>query len=134
MIYTYQYRKICPLQAGKRRVSLWKNSSLVPWKNMSFHLQNFYYSIIQRRPLLLISEQSPYLARNISKAKELVLLLRCGDRNTCVSALSYYYKSIRDNVTRWCRGGWWTLGWRCSVERCGGGIVIDGGLHWIFHR
>ena len=23
------------------------------------------------------------------------------------------------------------LGWRRSVERCGGGIVIDGGLHWL---
>ena len=23
------------------------------------------------------------------------------------------------------------LRWRCSLERCGGGIVIDGDLHWI---
>ena len=25
----------------------------------------------------------------------------------------------------------YSMGWRSSLARCGGGIVIDGGLHWL---
>lgn len=37
---------------------------------------------------------------------------------------------MRDNITSGMHEDG-HLGWRCSLERCGGGIVIDGGLHWI---
>eukprot|EP00957_Ditylum_brightwellii_P201299 15325012-Ditylum_brightwellii.AAC.1 len=88
--------------------------------------RSIYETSTQSKGLLLISEQSPYW-QEIAKAKELVA---CGEIGTLVSASSYYYESMRDNVTSGVEedGG---LGWRCSVERCGGGIVIDGGLHWI---
>ncbi|KAI2492093.1 oxidoreductase [Fragilaria crotonensis] len=36
---------------------------------------------------------------------------------------------MRINLTSGTDGG--GLGWRCSVEKAGGGLVIDGGLHWI---
>jgi UDP-N-acetyl-2-amino-2-deoxyglucuronate dehydrogenase len=49
-----------------------------------------------------------------------------------VSAAAYYYESMRDNVTSGSvdaeSGG---LGWRGSLKRAGGGVAIDGGLHWI---
>ena len=76
--------------------------------------------------LLIVAEQSPYW-QEIVKAKA---LLEEGKIGRLVSAASYYYESMRDNVTSGldADGG---LGWRCSLKRCGGGIVIDGGLHWM---
>lgn len=76
--------------------------------------------------LLIVAEQSPYW-QEIVKAKELLTANKIG---SLVSASSYYYESMRDNVTSGLdeNGG---LGWRCSLERCGGGVVIDGGLHWM---
>ena len=47
-----------------------------------------------------------------------------------MSAASYYFESMRDNVTSGVDAGG-GLGWRCSLVRAGGGIVVDGGLHWI---
>ena len=76
--------------------------------------------------MLIISEQSPYW-QEVSKAKE---LLQEGAIGTVISAAAYYYESMRDNITSGtdAAGG---LGWRTSLKRAGGGIVIDGGLHWL---
>lgn len=48
-----------------------------------------------------------------------------------VTAASYYYESMKDNVTSGSVEEGGGLGWRASIERAGGGIIIDGGLHWI---
>jgi UDP-N-acetyl-2-amino-2-deoxyglucuronate dehydrogenase len=76
--------------------------------------------------MLVVAEQSPYW-EEVVLAKSLLKENAIGQ---LVSASSYYYESMRDNVTSGtdADGG---LGWRCSLERCGGGIVIDGGLHWL---
>ena len=80
----------------------------------------------QSTGMLIISEQSPYW-QEVAKAKE---LLQAGAIGTLISAAAYYYESMRDNITSGtdAAGG---LGWRASLERAGGGIVIDGGLHWL---
>jgi predicted dehydrogenase len=77
--------------------------------------------------MLIVSEQSPYW-QEIVKAKE---LLEEGAIGTLVSAASYYYESMRDNVTSGIDPTTGGLGWRTSLKRCGGGVVIDGGLHWL---
>ena len=76
--------------------------------------------------MLVVAEQSPHW-QEIVRAKELIAAGAIGD---VLSAASYYYESMRDNVTSGvdADGG---LGWRCSLARAGGGIVIDGGLHWL---
>jgi len=78
------------------------------------------------RGMLIISEQSPYW-QEVAKARS---LLEEGAIGTLISAASYYYESMRDNVTSGldAAGG---LGWRTSLKRAGGGVVVDGGLHWI---
>jgi UDP-N-acetyl-2-amino-2-deoxyglucuronate dehydrogenase len=48
-----------------------------------------------------------------------------------LSASSYYYESMRTNLTSGTSEVDGGLGWRCSLEKAGGGIVLDGGLHWI---
>ena len=75
---------------------------------------------------LIISEQSPYW-EEIALARKMCEEGRLG---TLIGAASYYYESMRDNTTSGTdeSGG---LGWRASVARAGGGIVVDGGLHWI---
>ena len=80
----------------------------------------------QSKGMLIISEQSPYW-QEVAKAKE---LLQGGAIGTLISAAAYYYESMRDNITSGtdASGG---LGWRTSLKRAGGGIVIDGGLHWL---
>ena len=80
----------------------------------------------QSEGMLIISEQSPYW-QEVAKAKT---LLQEGAIGTVISAAAYYYESMRDNVTSGtdAAGG---LGWRTSLKRAGGGIVIDGGLHWL---
>ena len=82
----------------------------------------------QSKGFLLIAEQSPYW-QEIEKAKEM-LSSKENAIGSLITAASYYYESMRDNVTSGLTddGG---LGWRCSLKKCGGGIVIDGGLHWI---
>ena len=77
--------------------------------------------------MLIVAEQSPFW-------EEIVLaktMIQNGEIGTIVSAASYFYESMRDNLTSGVdelHGG---LGWRCSLEKAGGGLVIDGGLHWI---
>ena len=80
----------------------------------------------QSEGMLIISEQSPYW-QEVAKAKT---LLQEGAIGTVISAAAYYYESMRDNITSGtdAAGG---LGWRTSLKRAGGGIVIDGGLHWL---
>ena len=80
----------------------------------------------QSEGMLIISEQSPYW-QEVAKAKT---LLQEGAIGTLISAAAFYYESMRDNVTSGtdASGG---LGWRTSLKRAGGGIVIDGGLHWL---
>ena len=93
---------------------------------------------IQYQHRLIIAEQSPYwpavraataLLRRQGKAEEEEEQV-IGDR--IIAVASYYYESMRDNITS---GSVETttgnLGWRGSLQRAGGGILIDGGLHWI---
>jgi predicted dehydrogenase len=81
----------------------------------------------QRR--LIVAEQSPYWPA-VVKAQS--LLYEEQAIGSILSIASYYYESMRDNVTSGsidaATGG---LGWRGSLQRAGGGIAIDGGLHWI---
>jgi len=76
--------------------------------------------------MFIVAEQSPYW-QEVIMAKQLLKEKILGQ---LVSASSYYYESMRDNKTSGtdADGG---MGWRCSLERCGGGVVIDGGLHWL---
>jgi UDP-N-acetyl-2-amino-2-deoxyglucuronate dehydrogenase len=78
--------------------------------------------------MLIVAEQSPYWQEVVLAKK----LIRDGAVGTVITAASYYYESMRDNVTSGdvdsSTGG---LGWRGSLERAGGGIMMDGGLHWI---
>lgn len=76
--------------------------------------------------LLIVAEQSPYW-QEVALAKKLITE---GAIGSVVSAAAYYFESMRDNVTSGLDAGG-GLGWRCSLARAGGGIVIDGGLHWI---
>jgi predicted dehydrogenase len=79
------------------------------------------------RGMLIVAEQSPYW-------EEIVLaqqLIRRGDIGTVISAASYFYESLRTCLTSGIDETDGGLGWRRSVKRAGGGIVIDGGLHWI---
>jgi hypothetical protein len=77
--------------------------------------------------MLIIAEQSPYwesvaLARN---------MIADGAIGRVVTAAAYYYESMRDNITSGSVDEAGDLGWRGSIARAGGGIAIDGGLHWI---
>ena len=78
--------------------------------------------------MLIIAEQSPHW-EEVVRAKELIANGAIGQ---IVTAAAYYYESMRDNITSGSvdasTGG---LGWRGSLARAGGGITIDGGLHWI---
>ncbi|GKY90603.1 hypothetical protein MPSEU_000033900 [Mayamaea pseudoterrestris] len=80
-----------------------------------------------KAPMLVIAEQSPYW-QEVQLAKRLI------DENaigTIVTAASYYYESMRTNATSGDVDESGGLGWRGSLARAGGGITIDGGLHWI---
>ena len=78
-------------------------------------------------PMLIIAEQSPYW-QEVALARTLVA---DGAIGHIVTAASYYYESMRDNVTSGSVDESGGLGWRGSIARAGGGIAIDGGLHWI---
>jgi len=108
------------LDAGKHVVL---EKPLAPSLKSCHELQK---TSLKSQGMLIVAEQSPYW-QEIKKAKECIEMGKIGD---LVSAASYYYESMRDNVTSGldADGG---LGWRCSLDRCGGGIVIDGGLHWM---
>jgi predicted dehydrogenase len=78
---------------------------------------------------LFIAEQSPYWPA-VQKAQSLIHTDKA--IGEIISIASYYYESMRDNVTSGsidAHTG--SLGWRGSLQRAGGGIAIDGGLHWI---
>ena len=72
------------------------------------------------RGMLIAAEQSPHWEEVVAARK----LIAQGAIGNVVAAAAYYYESMRDNAL----GG---LGWRRSVARAGGGVVIDGGLHWL---
>jgi predicted dehydrogenase len=76
---------------------------------------------------LVIAEQSPYW-QEVVLAKTLITQ---GAIGKVVTAAAYYYESMHDNVTSGSVEEGGGLGWRGSLARAGGGIVIDGGLHWI---
>ena len=77
---------------------------------------------------LIVAEQSPYW-EEVVLAKDLIQ--RQNAIGTVVSAAAYYYESMRDNVTSGSVDAAGGLGWRGSLARAGGGIALDGGLHWI---
>ena len=88
--------------------------------------------------MLMVAEQSPYWPA-VVHAQKLLSCKNCPIGDTIVTAASYYYESMRDNITSGTtnatndnndsKGS--ILGWRASVARAGGGIALDGGLHWI---
>jgi predicted dehydrogenase len=84
-------------------------------------------SLDQHKGRLYIAEQSPYWP-GVARAKEMV---RQGAIGTLVSAAAYYYESMRDNITSGSVEDGGGLGWRGSIARAGGGIAMDGGLHWL---
>jgi UDP-N-acetyl-2-amino-2-deoxyglucuronate dehydrogenase len=77
--------------------------------------------------MLIIAEQSPYW-QEVALARQLIA---GGAIGPIVTAAAYYYESMRDNVTSGSVAESGGLGWRGSMARAGGGIAIDGGLHWI---
>ena len=77
--------------------------------------------------MLIVAEQSPFW-EEIALAKTLV---QRGEIGTILSAASYFYESMRCNLTSGMDENNGGLGWRCSLDKAGGGIVLDGGLHWI---
>jgi len=78
--------------------------------------------------MLVIAEQSPYW-QEVALARKLITEDQAIGH--IVTAAAYYYESMRDNVTSGSVDESGGLGWRGSLERAGGGIAIDGGLHWI---
>lgn len=77
--------------------------------------------------MLIIAEQSPYWEEVVLAKK----LIQNNEIGTVLTASSYYYESMKNNVTSGSVEDSGGLGWRGSLKRAGGGIVIDGGLHWI---
>ena len=77
--------------------------------------------------MLVMAEQSPYW-QEVVRAKQMIAE---GDIGMVVTAAAYYYESMRDNVTSGSVNATGGLGWRGSLARAGGGIAMDGGLHWI---
>ena len=85
------------------------------------------HATIQYQSRLIIAEQSPYWPAVIMTQS---LISQIG--NQIISIASYYYESMRDNVTSGSvEATTGNLGWRGSIQRSGGGIMMDGGLHWI---
>jgi predicted dehydrogenase len=78
---------------------------------------------------LIVAEQSPFWPAVLQAQS---LLYEVEAIGAVISIASYYYESMRDNVTSGsvdtATGG---LGWRGLLSRAGGGIAMDGGLHWI---
>eukprot|EP00937_MAST-01D_sp_MAST-1D-sp2_P000900 g900.t1 len=81
---------------------------------------------------LFVAENSAFWAEVVT-AKELIDKGCIGD---VVSVAAHYYESLAATPF----GGSdadaaamdpYNLGWRGSLKRCGGGITIDGGLHWL---
>jgi predicted dehydrogenase len=83
--------------------------------------------LAQKGSMLVIAEQSPYW-QEVVQAKKMIAE---GAIGMVVTAAAYYYESMRDNVTSGSVDSSGGLGWRGSLARAGGGIAIDGGLHWI---
>ena len=79
-------------------------------------------------PMLIVAEQSPYW-QEVALARTMIAN---GAIGRVVTAAAYYYESMRDNITSGSvDSATGNLGWRGSLARAGGGIAIDGGLHWI---
>jgi predicted dehydrogenase len=114
--------------------SLWENdhTMIVLEKPIAITKQactNLLHASIQYQHRLMIAEQSPYWPAVVTTKQ---LIHEQNQIGTIISIASYYYESMRDNVTSGsvddtCGA----LGWRGSIGRSGGGIIIDGGLHWI---
>mmetsp|Transcript_32444 Transcript_32444/g.78780 ORF Transcript_32444/g.78780 Transcript_32444/m.78780 type:complete len:406 (-) Transcript_32444:204-1421(-) len=77
--------------------------------------------------MLIVAEQSPYW-ESVALARQMIANGKIG---RIVTASAYYYESMRDNITSGSVDSTGGLGWRGSIKRAGGGIAIDGGLHWI---
>jgi predicted dehydrogenase len=78
--------------------------------------------------MLIVAEQSPYW-ESVALARQLIA---DGAIGRVVTGAAYYYESMRDNITSGSvDANTGNLGWRGSIARAGGGIAIDGGLHWI---
>lgn len=78
--------------------------------------------------MLIVAEQSPYW-QEVALARTMIAQ---GAIGRIVTAAAYYYESMRDNITSGSvDAATGNLGWRASLARAGGGIAMDGGLHWI---
>ncbi|GKY90632.1 hypothetical protein MPSEU_000036700 [Mayamaea pseudoterrestris] len=72
--------------------------------------------------MMVITEQSPHF-EEVDEAKRLI---KEGAIGHVITAASYYYQTAKGSYDL--TGG---LGWRSQKGQMGGGITIDGGLHWI---
>ena len=81
--------------------------------------------------LLVVSEQSPHWPE-VAKAAQLISDGKIGE---VVGATADYYESMSRTPFGGSEAGAaddpFDLGWRRSVARSGGGVVLDGGLHWL---
>jgi predicted dehydrogenase len=78
--------------------------------------------------MLVMAEQSPHWPEVVLARQWIHDEAAIG---TVLSASAYYYESMRTNTTSGDTTSGGALGWRGSLARAGGGIVLDGGLHWI---
>jgi predicted dehydrogenase len=92
--------------------------------------QRLLAAAVERKTAFFVAEQSAYWPE-VMRARELIAKGTIGD---VVSVHAHYYESLVDTPF----GGAdrsekdpCNLGWRASLSRAGGGIVIDGGLHWL---
>jgi predicted dehydrogenase len=93
-------------------------------------IEQLHIATIQYQYRLIIAEQSPYWPA-LRKAHQLIHNEHAIG-SQIISIASYYYESMRDNITSGSvEVTTGNLGWRGSIQRAGGGIMIDGGLHWI---
>lgn len=83
-----------------------------------------------RNVCLFVAEQSAFWPEVVCAQQ----LIRSGAIGEVVSVHAHYYESLVDSPfggTDRSEKDPYNLGWRSSLLRAGGGVVIDGGLHWL---
>ena len=80
-----------------------------------------------RNKLLFVAENSAYWP----EVNHALQLIKDGTIGDVVSIHAHYYESLVDTPFGGSENARGDLGWRASLSRCGGGVVVDGGLHWL---
>ena len=80
-----------------------------------------------RKKLLFVAENSAYWP----EVNHALQLIQDGTIGDVVSIQAHYYESLVDTPFGGSENARGHLGWRASLSRCGGGVVVDGGLHWL---